>query len=71
MKATSTRWSILHPEVVLRSDGSEARPSANHVIRGAAEAAGRAMTYAGLSPFVQPVFPAIGRKPAYQAGFVF
>jgi RNA polymerase sigma-70 factor (ECF subfamily) len=46
---------ILHPEVVLRSDGGTARPSANHLIRGAAEVAGRAMTFAGLAPFVQPV----------------
>ncbi len=46
---------VLHPEVVLRADGGAARPSANHVIRGAAEVAGRAMTFASLSPFVQPV----------------
>lgn len=46
---------VLHPEVVLRSDGGEARPSANHVIRGAAEVAGRAMTFAHLGPFVRPV----------------
>lgn len=46
---------ILHPEVVLRSDGGEARPSANHVIRGAAEVASRAMTFAHLGPFARPV----------------
>lgn len=46
---------VLHPEVVLRSDGGEGRPSANHVIRGAAAVAGRAMTFANLSPHVQPV----------------
>jgi RNA polymerase sigma factor (sigma-70 family) len=46
---------VLHPEVVLRSDGGAARPLANHVIRGAAAVAGRALTYARLSPFVQPV----------------
>lgn len=46
---------VLHPEVVLRADGGEARPSANHVIRGAAEVASRALTFARLSPFVQPV----------------
>jgi RNA polymerase sigma-70 factor (ECF subfamily) len=46
---------VLHPEVVLRSDGGAARPSANHVIRGAAEVAGRAQTFAHLAPFVQPV----------------
>jgi RNA polymerase sigma-70 factor (ECF subfamily) len=46
---------VLHPEVVIRSDGGEARRSANHVIRGAAEVASRAMTFADLSPFVRPV----------------
>ena len=46
---------VLHPEVVLRADGGEARPSAIHVIRGAAEVASRALTFARLSPFVQPV----------------
>jgi len=46
---------VLHPEVVIRADGGEARPSANHVIRGAVEVAGRALTYARLSPFVRPV----------------
>jgi RNA polymerase sigma-70 factor (ECF subfamily) len=46
---------VLHPEVVLRADGGAARPSANHVIRGAAEVAGRALTFANLAPFVRPV----------------
>jgi RNA polymerase sigma factor (sigma-70 family) len=46
---------VLHPEVVLRSDGGTARPSANHVIRGGAEVAGRALTFANLSPYVRPV----------------
>lgn len=46
---------VLHPEVVLRSDGGSARPTANHLIRGAAEVAGRAMTFADLAPFVAPV----------------
>jgi len=46
---------VLHPDVVIRSDGGEGRPSANHVIRGAAEVASRALTYAKLSPFVEPV----------------
>lgn len=46
---------VLHPEIVLRSDGGPARPSANHVIRGAAEVASRALTFANLSPFVRPV----------------
>lgn len=46
---------VLHPDVVLRSDGGTARPSANHVIRGAAEVASRALTFASLAPFVRPV----------------
>jgi RNA polymerase sigma-70 factor (ECF subfamily) len=46
---------VLHPEVVLRSDGGTARPSANHVIRGAGEVAARAQTFAHLAPFVQQV----------------
>jgi RNA polymerase sigma-70 factor (ECF subfamily) len=46
---------VLHPEIVLRSDGGEARPSANHVIRGAAAVAGRAQSFAHLGPFVQRV----------------
>lgn len=46
---------VLHPDVILRSDGGAARPSANHVIRGAAAVAGRAITFANLSPFVRPV----------------
>lgn len=46
---------VLDPEIVLRSDGGEARPSANHVIRGAAAVASRALTFAGLAPFVRPV----------------
>jgi len=46
---------VLHPEVILRSDGGAARPSANHVIRGAVEVAGRAQTFAHLAPFVRSV----------------
>jgi len=46
---------VLDPEVVIRADGGEARPSATHVIRGAVEVASRAMTFARLSPFVRPV----------------
>lgn len=46
---------VLHPEVVIRADGGEARPSANHVIRGGVEVAGRAMTFANLAPFIRPV----------------
>jgi RNA polymerase sigma-70 factor (ECF subfamily) len=46
---------VLDPEIVLRADGGEGRPSATHVIRGAVEVASRAMTFARLSPFVRPV----------------
>jgi RNA polymerase sigma-70 factor (ECF subfamily) len=46
---------VLDPEIVLRSDGGAARPSINEVIRGAADVAGRALTFAKLSPFVRPV----------------
>ncbi|HET7446198.1 MAG TPA: hypothetical protein VFJ57_16235 [Solirubrobacterales bacterium] len=46
---------VLDPQVVLRADGGEARPSANHVIRGAVEVARQAMTFARLSSHVQPV----------------
>jgi RNA polymerase sigma-70 factor (ECF subfamily) len=46
---------VLHPEVVLRSDGGTARPSANHVIRGATEVAARAQTFAHLAPFARQV----------------
>jgi RNA polymerase sigma factor (sigma-70 family) len=45
---------VLDPDVVIRADGGEARPSATHVIRGAVEVASRALTYARLSPFVRP-----------------
>jgi RNA polymerase sigma-70 factor (ECF subfamily) len=46
---------VLHPEIVLRSDGGAARPSANHLIRGAAEVASRALTFSHLGPFARPV----------------
>jgi hypothetical protein len=55
MSTSTHKAKVLHPEVVLRSDGGAARPSANHVIRGAAEVAGRAQTFAHLAPFVRPV----------------
>jgi RNA polymerase sigma-70 factor (ECF subfamily) len=45
---------VLDPDVVLRSDGGALRPSASILVRGAREVAGRAMTFAGLSPFVRP-----------------
>jgi RNA polymerase sigma factor (sigma-70 family) len=45
---------VLDPDVVLRSDGGAARPAASVVVHGARAVAGRAMTFAGLSPFVRP-----------------
>jgi RNA polymerase sigma factor (sigma-70 family) len=45
---------VLDPDVVLRSDGGTARPSATLLVRGAREAAGRALTFARLSPYVRP-----------------
>jgi RNA polymerase sigma factor (sigma-70 family) len=45
---------VLDPEVVLRSDGGTARPSATVVVQGARAVAERASGYAGLSPFVRP-----------------
>jgi RNA polymerase sigma factor (sigma-70 family) len=45
---------VLHPDVVLRSDGGTARPGATHVLHGARAVAERAMTFAQLSPFVRP-----------------
>ena len=45
---------VLHPDVVLRSDGGAGRPSATALVRGAREVAGRALTYARLSPWVRP-----------------
>ncbi len=45
---------VLHPDVVLRSDGGAARPGATHVVHGAEAVGRRAMTFARLSPFVRP-----------------
>jgi RNA polymerase sigma factor (sigma-70 family) len=45
---------VLDPAVVLRSDGGAARPIASIELRGAREVAARAITFAGLSPFVRP-----------------
>jgi RNA polymerase sigma factor (sigma-70 family) len=45
---------VLHPDVVSRSDGGALRPDASAIVRGAREVAGRALTYARLSPFVRP-----------------
>jgi RNA polymerase sigma-70 factor (ECF subfamily) len=45
---------VLDPDVVLRSDGGAGRPSATVLVRGAAEVASRALTFARLSPHVRP-----------------
>jgi RNA polymerase sigma factor (sigma-70 family) len=45
---------VLDPDVVLRSDGGSLRPDASVVVHGAGAVAGRAMTFARLSPFVRP-----------------
>jgi RNA polymerase sigma factor (sigma-70 family) len=45
---------VLDPDVVLRSDGGSRRPDASVVVHGARAVAGRAMTFARLSPFVRP-----------------
>jgi RNA polymerase sigma-70 factor (ECF subfamily) len=45
---------VLHPDVVVRSDGGAARPDATDVVRGAETVARRAMTYARLAPYVRP-----------------
>jgi hypothetical protein len=45
---------VLDPDVVLRSNGGAARPSATHLLHGAQAVAERAFTYARLSPYVRP-----------------
>jgi RNA polymerase sigma-70 factor (ECF subfamily) len=45
---------VLHPDVVLRSDGGVLRPGASAVVHGARAVAERALTFAQLSPFVRP-----------------
>jgi RNA polymerase sigma-70 factor (ECF subfamily) len=45
---------VLHPDVVLRSDGGVMRPDTSVVRRGAANVAGNALTFSRLSPFVRP-----------------
>jgi RNA polymerase sigma-70 factor (ECF subfamily) len=45
---------VLDPEVVLRGDGGDARPERSVVIHGARAVAEQALTFARLSPFVQP-----------------
>jgi RNA polymerase sigma factor (sigma-70 family) len=45
---------VLHPDVVLRSDGGAVRPGASFVMHGAQNVAESALTFARLSPFVRP-----------------
>src|SRR5437868_4473460 len=45
---------VLDPDVVLRSDGGVARPTASVVAHGAQTVAERAFSFARLSPFVRP-----------------
>ena len=45
---------VLHPEVVLRSDGGLTRPQMNMVLRGSHAVAQQAFTSSRLSPFVRP-----------------
>jgi RNA polymerase sigma-70 factor, ECF subfamily len=68
---------VLDPDVVLRSDGGAARPSASFVVHGARVVAEQAMTFARLSPFVRPalvngaagVVVAPGGRPFSVLGF--
>jgi RNA polymerase sigma factor (sigma-70 family) len=68
---------VLDPDIVLRSDGGTGRPDASHVIRGARDVAGRALTFAHLAPDVRPalvnggagVIVAPGGRPFAVMGF--
>jgi RNA polymerase sigma-70 factor, ECF subfamily len=46
---------VLHPDVVLRSDGGVGRPVASVFFRGAKEVAGNAVMYGVLAPHARPV----------------
>lgn len=46
---------VLHPDVLARSDGGAARPSATVLVRGAREVAARALSFAHLHPWTRPV----------------
>jgi RNA polymerase sigma factor (sigma-70 family) len=68
---------VLDPDVVLHSDGGVARPAASEVLRGAANVAKQALSFARLSPFVRPalvngaagVVVAPGGRPFSVMGF--
>ncbi len=46
---------VLDPDVVLRAEGGDARPFATHVVRGAAEVAGRAIAFSQPGAVLRPV----------------
>jgi ketosteroid isomerase-like protein len=46
---------VLHPDVVLRSDGGLARPAASRVVRGATAVARGALAFAQPSALLRPV----------------
>ncbi|MEU6894044.1 RNA polymerase sigma factor SigJ [Streptomyces sp. NPDC046557] len=46
--------SVLHPDIVLRSDGSAGRARQTVVLNGARTVASQALMFSGLSPFVRP-----------------
>lgn len=46
--------SVLHPQVVLRSDGGASRPRMTFVLNGSREVSGQALASGRLSPFVRP-----------------
>ncbi|MEU6488061.1 RNA polymerase sigma factor SigJ [Streptomyces sp. NPDC046887] len=68
---------VLHPEVVLRSDGGAARTRHTTVLTGAETVASQALTFGKLSPFVRPalvngaagVVVAAGGRPMSVMGF--
>ena len=45
---------VLHPDVVLRSDGGAKRPSATALVHGAEAVASRALSFSRLSPHIRP-----------------
>jgi len=68
---------VLHPDVVLRSDGGAARPRLTMVLHGADAVAGQAFSSGRLSPYVRPalvngaagVVVAAGERPLFVMAF--
>jgi RNA polymerase sigma factor (sigma-70 family) len=68
---------VLHPDVVLRSDGGAARPRLTMVLHGADAVARQAFTSGRLSPYVRPalvngaagVVVAAGQRPLFVMAF--